>query len=96
TTAQGTIDNILKEFYDKHSLPGGVSLAISYRGRLVYAGTIGYADKERKIPLTKEHRMRIASLSKPITAIAIMNCNVPYPSLRVDRIPFWAMSRVKP
>ena len=72
TTAQGTIDNILKEFYDKHSLPGGVSLAISYRGRLVYAGTIGYADRERKIPLTTEHRMRIASLSKPITAIAIM------------------------
>jgi len=71
-TVQETIDNILKEFYDKHSLPGGVSMAISYRGRLVYAGTIGYADRERKIPLTPEHRIRIASLSKPITAIAIM------------------------
>ena len=47
-------------------------MAISYRGRLVYAGTIGYADREHKIPLTPEHRMRIASLSKPITAIAIM------------------------
>jgi len=69
---QETIDNILREFYERHSLPGGISMAISYRERLVYVGAIGYADRERTIPLTPEHRMRIASLSKPITAIAIM------------------------
>ena len=67
-----TIDNVLRDFYNKYSLPGGISMAISYRERLVYAGAIGYADKEHKIPLTPEHRMRIASLSKPITSIAVM------------------------
>ncbi|MCL2745429.1 MAG: beta-lactamase family protein [Planctomycetaceae bacterium] len=67
-----TIDGIIKDFYDKYSLPGGVSMAISYQGKLVYAGAAGYADKQHKIPLTPEHRMRIASVSKPITAIAVM------------------------
>ena len=71
-TPQETIDNILRDFYNQYSLPGGISMAISYRGKLVYAGAIGYADKEHKILLTPEHRMNIASLSKPITAIAIM------------------------
>ncbi|MCL2710355.1 MAG: beta-lactamase family protein [Planctomycetaceae bacterium] len=67
-----TIDGVLREFYDKYSLPGGISMAISYRERLVYAGAIGYADREHKIPLTPEHRMRVASVSKPITGIAMM------------------------
>ena len=66
------IDGILRDFYDKYSLPGGISMAISYRERLVYAGAVGYADKQHKIPLTPEHRMRIASVSKPITSIAVM------------------------
>ena len=69
---QETIENVLRDFYNKYSLPGGISMAISYREKLVYAGAIGYADKEHKIPLTPEHRMRIASLSKPITSIAVM------------------------
>lgn len=66
------IDGILREFCDKYSLPGGVSMAISHREKLVYAGAVGYADKRHRIPLTPEHRMRIASVSKPITAIAVM------------------------
>ena len=67
-----TIDGILREFYNKYSLPGGISMAISYRERLVYAGAIGYADKQHQIPLTPKHRMRIASISKSVTSIAIM------------------------
>jgi CubicO group peptidase (beta-lactamase class C family) len=67
-----TCDSVLQEFYKKYSLPGGISMAISYRERLVYAGAIGFADRQHRIPLTPEHRMRIASVSKPITAIAIM------------------------
>ena len=72
SNVQETIDGILRDFYNKYSLPGGISMAISYQEKLVYAGAVGYADKDHKIPLTPEHRMRIASLSKPITSIAIM------------------------
>jgi CubicO group peptidase (beta-lactamase class C family) len=66
------INEILIEFYKKYSLPGGISIAISKDEKLVYANSVGYADKAHKISLTPEHRMRIASLSKPITSIAIM------------------------
>ena len=66
------INYMLLKFYEKHQIPGGVSLAISHKERLVYVGAVGYADKDRTVKLTPEHRMRIASVSKPITAIAVM------------------------
>ncbi len=69
---KAVIEGVLRDFCRKYSLPGGVSMAISYQERLVYAGAVGYADVRHKIPLTPEHRMRVASVSKPITAIAVM------------------------
>ena len=81
------IDQILLRFYEKYQIPGGVSLAISRNGRLVYAGAVGYADRNRTVKLTPEHRMRIASLSKPITAIAIMKL-VEDRKLRLDDFVF--------
>jgi CubicO group peptidase (beta-lactamase class C family) len=66
------INSILRDVYNRFSLPGGLSIAISYQERLVYAGSVGYADRGKKTPLTPDHRMRIASVSKPVTSIAIM------------------------
>lgn len=56
---------------EKHEIPG-LSLAITRNGRLVYAKGYGFADLEAEEPVTTESRFRIASLSKPITAVAIM------------------------
>ena len=69
---RAAVDGVLRDFYNKYSLPGGISVAISYREKLLYAGAVGYADKEHKIPLTPKHQMRIASISKSVTAIAVM------------------------
>jgi CubicO group peptidase (beta-lactamase class C family) len=41
-------------------------------GEIVYATTAGYADVERQVPMTLDTRLRIASLTKPITAAAAM------------------------
>jgi len=41
-------------------------------GEIVYGTTAGWADVERRIPMTLDTRMRIASLTKPITAVAAM------------------------
>ncbi|MCL2245259.1 MAG: serine hydrolase [Treponema sp.] len=65
------IDRILQEFYDRHQLRGGISLAISRRERLVYTGAVGFADRNHTVRLTPQHKMRIGSVSKPITSIAI-------------------------
>ncbi len=42
-------------------------------GEIVYATSAGYANVERRIPMTLDTRMRIASLTKPITAAAAMS-----------------------
>ena len=41
-------------------------------GKIVFATTAGHADVERRIPMTLDTRVRIASLTKPITAVAAM------------------------
>lgn len=51
----------------------GMSVAISYYGKLVYAKGFGWADEERKIPVKPHHLFRIASASKLITAVGIMH-----------------------
>ena len=81
------IDQLLLRFYEKHQIPGGISLAISRNDRLVYAGAVGYADRNRTVKLTPQHRMRIASVSKPVTAIAVMKL-IEDRKLRLDGFVF--------
>jgi len=54
----------------KHNVPG-LSIALTKDGRLVYAQTWGFADNFRQVPLRTRHRMRVASVSKAITAVAV-------------------------
>jgi N-acyl-D-amino-acid deacylase len=51
--------------------PPGASLAVTYRGRLVYAKGFGYADLEKKERVEATSLFRIASLSKPFTSVAV-------------------------
>lgn len=60
----------VREHMDKFDVPG-LSLAIAKDGRLVLARGFGFADKESEVKVTPEHRFRIASISKPITSVAI-------------------------
>ncbi len=41
-------------------------------GEIVFATTAGWADVENEIPMTLDTRLRIASLTKPITAVSAM------------------------
>jgi CubicO group peptidase (beta-lactamase class C family) len=66
-----TLDNALAAKMKELAIPA-VSLAIVRNERLVYAQSYGYADKETNQEATNTDRYRIASLSKPITAIAIL------------------------
>jgi CubicO group peptidase (beta-lactamase class C family) len=50
----------------------GASVAVAKDGKLVYSRGFGYADKEDLIPAQPYNRFRIASVSKLITAVAIM------------------------
>ncbi|RPD47165.1 class A beta-lactamase-related serine hydrolase [Hymenobacter sediminis] len=50
----------------------GASVAISRHGKLVYARGFGHADLAQSQPMTPATLLRVASVSKPVTAIAIM------------------------
>jgi CubicO group peptidase (beta-lactamase class C family) len=50
----------------------GLSLAITHRGRLMFAKSYGLADSATGTPLHTTYRFRVASLSKPFTAIEIV------------------------
>ena len=64
-------DDWLKGFLAEHKIPGA-SLAIARQGRVVYARGFGYADRDEKTPVQPQDLFRIASVSKPITGVAIM------------------------
>ena len=65
------IDTFMRGFVEGREIVGA-SLAISYGGRLVYARGFGYADRERGRVVQPETRFRIASCSKPITAVTVL------------------------
>lgn len=56
---------------DLGELPGAV-IVIARNGKIAYEKAIGYQDKEEKIPMKPEAIFRIASMSKPITSVAVM------------------------
>lgn len=66
-----SIDRGVVGFMDKHQVPGA-SIAISYSGKLLYARGFGIKDRSDPAAVTTNSLFRIASLSKPITAVAIL------------------------
>jgi N-acyl-D-amino-acid deacylase len=61
----------LAGFLAEHKIPGA-ALAIAREGKVVYARGFGYADRDAKTPVEPDALFRIASVSKPITGVAIM------------------------
>lgn len=50
----------------------GASVSIAKEGEIVYAKGFGYADTVSKTPVNTDHLFRVASVSKLVTAVAIM------------------------
>jgi CubicO group peptidase (beta-lactamase class C family) len=65
------IERLFNSFMRKWNIKGS-SVAISVEGRLVFAHGFGYADMENYIKAEPYHRFRVASVSKLITAIAVL------------------------
>ena len=58
--------------YMKRADVVGMSVAIIYKERLVYRKAYGYVDSVAKRPADINHMFRIASMSKPVTVIALL------------------------
>lgn len=64
-------DDLMLSFMKQHAVPGA-ALAVMRNGRLEYSRGFGWADLDAKEPVQPKSLFRIASVSKPITAAAVM------------------------
>ena len=64
-------DDLMASFLQQHRVPGA-ALAVTRGSKLVYARGFGFADLETKGPVQPDSLFRIASISKPVTAVAVM------------------------
>jgi N-acyl-D-amino-acid deacylase len=66
------LDELMSRYLEKcPQIPGGV-LAVAKDGKLVYERGFGYSDKDEKTVMKPDALFRISSVSKPITAVAIL------------------------
>ena len=65
------IEKIYKAHAEKNHFPG-MSFGLVVDGRLVFSGSTGFTDVNKKIPATTKSMFRIASMSKSFTSMAIL------------------------
>jgi CubicO group peptidase (beta-lactamase class C family) len=70
-TGEARASALGQEFVNQHDLPG-LSLTMAVDGRIVLQRAYGHADLPAKKKLETSHRFRIASISKPMTSVAVM------------------------
>jgi N-acyl-D-amino-acid deacylase len=80
------LDDLVKLIMDRHGIPGG-ALAIAKNGRLIYAKGFGWADLAAALKVDPQTMFSLASLSKPITALAILLL-IEQGKLSLDDLPF--------
>ncbi len=66
-----SFDELMLSFVEDERIPGA-ALALVKDGRLVLARGYGWADREERAPVRPTSLFRIASVSKPITAVAVL------------------------
>lgn len=64
-------DRLAQRLIREHHVPG-LAIAVTEGGRLVHASGYGVADLDTGQPVTPQTLFRIASISKPITAVAVL------------------------
>lgn len=65
------ISALLQRYVEKQTVAGIVA-TVARRGQTVYLEKFGYADREAGVPMAYDTIFRIASMTKPITAVATM------------------------
>ena len=69
--AIGAVDDVLRKGLEEFSIPSAVAL-VTNRERNIYLNSFGMLDSESKKPMTIDAIFRIASMTKPITSVGVM------------------------
>ena len=65
------VAKIFQADVDKGLIPGAVVL-IARNGKVAYLEAFGFRDRDKKIPMSTDAIFQIASMTKPLTSVAIM------------------------
>ena len=65
------LNELMRRTLKENNIPGA-TLAVSYRGELLFDRGFGYSDVDTMTAIPAAANMRIASVSKPITAVAVL------------------------
>ena len=71
SNAKAAIDKVLADAVARGDIPGVVAMVTDRRG-IVYQGAFGMADTGTRRPMTVDTIFRIASMTKPVTSLAVM------------------------
>ena len=71
SSGNGAIDASLRAAIERKEVPGIVALITDRKG-VLYENAFGVADVATKRPLTRDALFRIASMTKPVTSVALM------------------------
>ena len=92
------INEAMEGFVDRGRASGVVTL-VGHRGKVVHLGAVGHADLETDRKMTTDTLFSIASMTKPITASAVMLlCEEGKLSLDLpieERLPAFALTKLK-
>jgi CubicO group peptidase (beta-lactamase class C family) len=61
----------MQRFVDRGDVSGVVTL-VARKGQIVHFGAVGFSNVDAKTPMTTDNIFRIASMTKPITSVALM------------------------
>ncbi len=87
-------DAAMLKIMDRHGIPGA-ALAIAFRGRLMLAKSYGWANVTAGAAVQPDYRFGLASLSKPITAVAILKL-IEQGKVGLDDPVFRILNNVRP
>jgi CubicO group peptidase (beta-lactamase class C family) len=65
------LTEVFQHGVDNRDMPGAV-IAVARDGRIVYEHAFGFQNREDKIPMKTDAIFRVASMSKPISTVAVM------------------------
>ncbi|WP_022720862.1 serine hydrolase [Rhodopseudomonas sp. B29] len=71
-TALRRIDDHLQRVYVGPGRYAGTQTLVYRRGQIVHHSSLGFADRERQLPIKDDTIFRIYSMTKPITTVALM------------------------
>src|SRR5437868_5367460 len=66
-----SVNEVMQAAVDAREIPGAVTLVVT-KDQVLHSGTVGFADVAAKRPMQPDSLFWIASMTKPVTAVAVL------------------------